>query len=437
MRNVHKDLLRNKGLFNYFFKSCKSLLGAVPALTFVSLMNGASPNLIADTWVSTVGSMAAARSSACAVALPDGRVLIAGGENGGGALASAEILDLDGRFQPAASMTTAHASPACALLADGTIMLAGGRTGGGFSNAVEIYDTAANKWNPGSPMLQARAGAALAVLNDGRILLAGGETAAGATDSLEIYDPNAGVFLAVPARLSSARTQHAAALLRDGRVLIAGGWDGAKALNTADLFDPASGQVTATATLRWPRAGLSATTLLDGRVLIAGGSNGQSEIGAAEIFDPQTGQWTVEAAAMLAPRHGHAAILVPHNNTVLIAGGTASGSEGARALAQAEVYIPWRHEFRAAGSLENPKTDAVAIALAEAGEVAVAGGRNAAGPQRNAETLRVPVILTGKPNYHAGETAQLSGAGWAPGQTVHIEAVEAAGTGPDAAAVTA
>jgi len=433
MRN--EDYLRYKGLFNYLFKSCKVLLGAAPALTFVSLMNGASPNLIADTWVSTVGSMAAARSSACAVALPDGRVLIAGGENAGGALASAEILDVDGRFQPAASMMTAHASPACALLTDGTIMLAGGRTGGGFSNAMEIYDPAANKWNPGSPMLQARAGAALAVLNDGRILLAGGETAAGATESLEIYDPNAGVFLAVPARLSSARTQHAAALLRDGRVLIAGGWDGTKALNTADLFDPASGQVTGTATLRWPRVGLSASTLLDGRVLIAGGSNGQAEIGAAEIFDPQTGQWTVETAAMLAPRRGHAAILVPHNNTVLIASGTASGSEGARALAPAEIYIPWRHEFRAAGSLENPKTDAVAIALAEPGEVAVAGGRNAAGPQRNAETLRVPVILTGKPNYHAGETAQLSGAGWAPGQTVRIEALEAADTGPDAAAV--
>ena len=402
----------------------------------VFLMKGDRPDPDLNGWASTVGSMAAARSDACAVLLGDGRVLLAGGENASGALNSVEVLQDDGRFHAAAPMNLAHSSAACALLPDGTVLVAGGRSGGGTTNAVELYDPAEDRWKPGPDMLQDRAGATVSVLNDGRVLIAGGEGAGAVSDSLEIYDPAAGTFLAAQSRLSSPRSRHAAAVLPDSRVLIAGGWDGARALASADLFDPASGQVIAAGELSTPRAGLSATTLLNGRVLLAGGTNGQTEAGNAEIFDPQTGRFTVDPAAMVVPRQGHSAILIPHNNTVLLVGGTTSGANGETPLAQTEIYIPWRHEFRALGSLETARTGLAAVALQRAGKLAVAGGRNALTSQRSAEILTAPVITTDKLRYRASENIQFSGSGWAPGQAVAVSIVQNADAAQPAAIST-
>jgi hypothetical protein len=372
--------------------------------------------------------MTTARSHACAVLLADGRAVVAGGETAAGALSSAEILEPGGRFRPAASMPSAHSSAACGLLPDGTVMVAGGRVAGGFTNAVEIYDPAANRWSGGPAMSEARAGATASVLPDGRMLIAGGETAAGPSASLEIYDPAAAAFHPLPARLSSPRVEHAAAPLPDGRVLIAGGSDGNKSLDSVDVFDPVTEQVSAAAKLSSPRAGLSATALLDGRVLIAGGSDGKTEAATAEIFDPESGTWSVEAG-MKMPRRDHVAVVIPGNNTVLIAGGTATTRQVSEALAATEVYIPWRHEFRAIGSLEAPKTAAAAVALAVSGKVTLAGGRNGSGTLASAETVTVPTIVTDRSYNASGDTVRISGSGWAPGQKVQLDISEAAEAG--------
>src|SRR5947209_9576911 len=54
-------------------------------------------DVVPHTWLRNATPMVAARSNACAVPLADGRVLIAGGESAGAALASAETL-ANGRF---------------------------------------------------------------------------------------------------------------------------------------------------------------------------------------------------------------------------------------------------------------------------------------------------------------------------------------------------
>lgn len=420
MRNLLSYGLRKMGLFFGNPRIATGVLIALPVLSGALLMKGDRPDYLPDTWVSAAGSMVAARSGGCAVLLPGGRVLFAGGENAGGALSSAEMLAQGGRFRSAAPMLSAHSSAACALLADGTVMVAGGRVGGGFSNATDIYHPLTNQWTAGPTMLEARAGAAVAVLNDGRVLISGGDTAAGPSDWLELYDPESGTFRAVSARLSAPRTRHAAAVLPDGRVLIAGGWDGSHALDTAELFDPVTGRIADAGKMAAPRAGLSATTLLDGRVLVAGGTSGQGELGAAEVFDPQTGQWTADGSLMLTPRQDHAAILVPDNNTVLFVGGTAAGLHGAAPVPQTEIYVPWHHEFRALASLPGAATGVMAVALAQPGNIAVAGGRGPAGPLGAAATISLPAIQTDRPNYHPGDTVQFRGSGWAPGQDIGI-----------------
>src|SRR5207249_839923 len=131
---------------------------------------------------------------------------------------------------------------------------------------------------------------------------------------------------------------------------------------------------------------------------------------------PGTGEIKIEPATMKAPRRNHAAILIPGNNTVLIAGGTAAGHP----LSQTEIYIPWRRQFRSSGDLEMAKTAAVAGPLKPLGALLIAGGRNPAGTQSNSETLAAPTIVTDKPDYHPGEHVTISGSGWIPGQPVRI-----------------
>jgi len=95
------------------------------------------------TGFSATGSMATARDGSTATLLSDGRVLIAGGSGGAGALATAELYDpTSGTFSPTGSMTEARAYHTATLLSDGRVLIAGGQdsSGKGLASA-ELYDT--------------------------------------------------------------------------------------------------------------------------------------------------------------------------------------------------------------------------------------------------------------------------------------------------------
>ena len=111
-----------------------------------------------DAW-SAAGSPALDRDAAVAVALADGRALLAGGSTP----------DSTGMFAPGAS--------------------------------AELYDPAANAWSPAAPLSGPRYLASATVLLDGRVLVAGGSVKAGywKTASTEIYDPAVGTWSAAAA----------------------------------------------------------------------------------------------------------------------------------------------------------------------------------------------------------------------------------------------
>src|SRR5947207_3243260 len=366
-------------------------------------------------------------------------MLITGGKTDGGVSASAERFSAtSGAFLSTPSMATARANHTSTLLDDGRVLVAGGVGADGQAlSAAEIYDPQTNSWMAAAPLYRARAGHTATTLFDGRLVVAGGDDAGAPIDSLELFDPYAGVFTLANARLSHARTGHAAALSYDGLVVIAGGFDGAQALASVDVYDPYKDVVTAGASLGTARAGHTATTLLDGKMVFVGGASDASELASAELYDPAANTMTPIGASLAAARQRHQALLLPHNNAVLIIGGTASGT----AVATAELYKSWSGDggtFEAAGTPTEPRAWATGGALSfpagrtirtgpNDGLVLLAGGSpsaDASGPRATAELYGFATIRTDKSDYTPGQTVTMTGSGWVPGETVTLTLAE-------------
>ena len=115
------------------------------------------------------------RSGHTATRLSDGRVLVAGGANGTGALNESEIYDpVSATFSTAGNMGTARADHSATLLADGRVLIAGGRNGGGAVASTEIFDPATGAFTSGPSLSVARAGHSATLFADGRVFGAGG-----------------------------------------------------------------------------------------------------------------------------------------------------------------------------------------------------------------------------------------------------------------------
>jgi N-acetylneuraminic acid mutarotase len=283
------------------------------------------------SWTAT-GSMTEARSQYTATLLPDGKVLVAGGCcNALGELASAELYDpVSGSWTATGSMIKARYGHTATLLPDGKVLVVAGAaifTDGDISGpqplaSAELFDPRSGTWAATGSMTEDRLGHTATLLRNGTVLVTGGEGSFGNGDpaSAELYDPRNGSWT-VTGSMHAARAYHTATLLLDGTVLVAGGGV-IGLLASAELFDPGSGSWTATGSMNGGRAENTATLLLDGRVLVAGGNSGNSGNGlpaSDELFDPGSGTWTA-AGSMIEARSGHTATLLP-DGRVLLAGG--------------------------------------------------------------------------------------------------------------------
>ncbi|MGI8572155.1 MAG: kelch repeat-containing protein [Solirubrobacteraceae bacterium] len=306
--------------------------------------------------------LAASSFLASAVSLPNGEVLIAGGQNdGGSAVQNAALFNpASGTFTalPASGNTelqTAREGAVAASLPNGQVLIAGGYGNGGPLQSAEMFSPATATFTAlpasGNTELQtAGLGAVAAALPNGQVLIAGGSDGSVVFQSAELFDPVAGSFTALPAsgntELQTARFGAVAVSLPNGKVLIAGGQatSNGNALQSAELFDPATGSFTAlpasgNTELQAARAGAVATSLPNGEVLIAGGKNSSgTSLQSAELFNPATETFTALPASgnteLQTARYAAAAAPLP-NGQVLIAGGAVSGSH----LQSAEVYV--------------------------------------------------------------------------------------------------
>lgn len=328
-----------------------------------------------------VGPMAQAREDHTATVLPDGRVLVVGGQDAGGrAVAVTEIYDpAAGRFTPGPALLVPRFNHTATLLGDGSVLVVGGEVEPRRADAVG----SAERVVPGRASVAAgslgrpRCRHAAVALPDGSVLVVGGQDARGrALTSVERYRPGEGRFEEGPP-LRVARRDAAAAVLADGSVLVLGGDDAeGKPLDSVELLRPGAPEWEEVGRLREPRYEPTVTVLADGKVLVVGGGRSpRYRLRSIELFDPESGRSEVVARLRFGRRvHSATVVTLDDEEVVLVVG----GARGPGA-ATSEVIVPprpagvrtWR--VVAGPRLGTPRMNHVGVVVARGPDGAGAG----------------------------------------------------------------
>jgi len=379
------------------------LVGSLLAAALLWSLNGGSA--LAATGATTGGSWKSItgldRNYHAAALLPNDKILVAGGclkfdfPNGVclEATRSAVVYDpVSGRTSDPSTMRMPRAGATATTLPNGKILVAGGDLLHKFdlftwTFSAELYDPSTKKWSPagsavpypikdGKPQFSAPAfggsfgktawgpmakslyatlfghtvtqlpngPASICKPNCGKLLLVGHSRA-------DLYDPRTGRWrLLAQSRGITIRYFHTASVLRSGKVLIAG-----FSTNSTELFDPKTATFSPTSSALIPRASTTATRLPDGKVLSVGGFKGgdlRRVAPSAEFFDPRAkdpfnpkseGAWK-PARALSIGRFGHESVLLK-SGKVLVVGGSDS-PQGK--LADTELFDPRTQTWSAA-----------------------------------------------------------------------------------------
>lgn len=296
-----------------------------------------------------VGHLLVTRWQDASAVMDDGRLLVVGGRTNNPStdiIGTAEILDpISEVTVPTGSLNIARTTARAITLQDGRVLVYGG-TPKDFTTATplpsELYDpttgqfTVCGALNFNRPVSQEFTSATL--LQDGRVLVVG--SGPSVSTGAETFDPATGTFQVTGAVLVR-RTTHSATLLPDGRVVIIGGVSTAlpnSLTNLVEVYDPNTGTFSALGTIQLPRRNHSATLLPDGKILVAGGWTGTSPIPPStpnmEIFDPATG--TSEYIGDMAVARADHRVAALSNGQVIITGGRTDGPF----LRSAEIFDP-------------------------------------------------------------------------------------------------
>ena len=221
-----------------------------PALNTAEVYEALPPSVNAFT--ALTATLTTARAFPTSTLLPDGQVLLTGGVTSGGSppLNTAELYDPVASTFTAltATMTSVRDQHTATLLPNGKVLIAGGQNNanGNGLNTAELYDPVASTFTAlTATMTTGRENHTATLLPNGQVLLTGGLNGSGPTplNTAEVYDPVANTFTAINASMTTGREGHVATLLPNGQVLLAGGVIGTSpssftALNSAELYAP-------------------------------------------------------------------------------------------------------------------------------------------------------------------------------------------------------
>ena len=140
-------------------------------------------------------------------------------------------------------------------LPDGRVLIAGGQELNppfGRLRSAEVYDPATETFTPLPNMaVEHGMGHTATLLQSGKVLILGGRTgqtaAINPTAVAELFDPATNTFTSA-GEMTVPRSEHGAVLLDDGTVLIVVGWTqdqfGVDLANTAEIYNPATNTFT-------------------------------------------------------------------------------------------------------------------------------------------------------------------------------------------------
>jgi N-acetylneuraminic acid mutarotase len=227
-------------------------------------------------------------------------------------------------------------------------------------------------WREGPQLSDPREQAAAVLLPSGQVLVVGGhpvDPRFTALSSAELYDPATDVWTPTGSlNVERSSTWLGTCLLEGGMVLTSD--QDYPARSPSELYDPALGSWSVTGKMSALANG-SLVALPGGNALAAGGIDWPNDapIAFAQVYRGDDGTW-VEAAPLLSPRWGHAALVVGDN--VLVVGGSAV-YPSSDSLATAELYDPSEDRWREAAAMSHGRWGPRAVLL-EDGRVLVAGG---------------------------------------------------------------
>jgi Galactose oxidase, central domain len=301
---------------------------------------------VSKTFTLSDGTMTTPRTGQTATLLPDGTVLLAGGDNST-TVTSAEIYDptTDSFHATTHSMTQVRSGHAAALLKNGKVLIAGGDyppSNQGSPGTAELFDPGTDTFTATGTMNEFRKSPSATLLPDGTVLIAGGRAGTSGIDqvsfnSAELYDPTAGTFAVVASVMSASRVYHTANLLNDGTVLIAGGEQAHGCCfpdPSADIYTPASRSFSKVGSMSSGRALHTATLLQTGRVHVIGGGDA-----ITEIYDP-TQAGFLQSISLQLPRTNHTAALLPSNAGILVCGGILPNVSGGNVITASCEIVP-------------------------------------------------------------------------------------------------
>lgn len=325
-----------------------------------------------------------------------------------------------GGWIDAANLLTGRTGHTATLLQDGRVLVAGGEDGFGHGlSSAEVFDPQTNRWRSTGSMSATRVSHTSTLLPDGRVLVSGGfpnGTSAGSLDSVattEIYDPRTGRWRAA-APMAYARARHTATLLHSGKVLVVGGIGpisaGSFLQPVAEVYDPTSDRWEPLPGHAPARESHSAVLLSTGRVYVVGG---ELEFGAdpgAYLYDPVADAW-LGPRDLGSVRYGATATLLPHD-LVLILGGLGValyGPEFANVLSSGELVIPdipTEGSWSPIAPMPDPHAGHTATLL-ETGRVLVVGGVYTVAPALLYDPGSNSWVSTGPRIKRYGHTATL------------------------------
>jgi subtilase family serine protease len=323
-------------------------------------------NPVTQTFSSLGTVMSAKRVLYGAAKLPDGRFLLAGGDNSSIILTTADIFDpvTDTFAQTTHGMHNPYFDFAQAVALDtGQVFIIGTDTTGNGKLWTEIYDPPTQTFTTPVKILgsnEPEVGYTSTLLGNSKV--SGQVLIQGYTSTAELYDPIAKTFnqtatqppkVQIPGGQLETLYSPAAVLLANGMVLFAGGLAGSVYPSSfAYLYNPATNTFAPTGSLNQARCYPSAVALPNGEAMVYGPAAQNNVAGSCvfdptvEIYNPGTGTFT---EAQMTTTRGYPFVSVIPNSAnnltaqVLIAGGFISSG----ILDTAEVYDPTFGTFTA------------------------------------------------------------------------------------------